>query len=345
MSLATRCSACGTAFRVVEDQLEVSGGWVRCGRCSEVFNALEGLFEMTPETADAPPRPRPAAAAAAAETTDRPPASAPIDLGRDGDGESESSIEEAVPSAHDLETSLEEEIEAHLFRARRAAIRRPSPAHLRERDRPDFSDARFDSDLMGDDVFVDEPETPDEAVAAAEPAVEAPPAPEFLRRAERLAYWQQPKVHGAMILGAALLLATLALQAVHHFRDLAAAQWPELRPALAQWCEVAGCTLEAPRRIEDITVESTALTKVPGREAFRLAVTLHSRSSVAVALPAVELSLTDASGKLVARKALPAKLFQTVPAVLPPGGEAVLQTMLGTRDARVTGYTVEIFYP
>ena len=46
MSLATRCPACGTVFRVVRDQLKVSDGWVRCGRCSEVFNAAQRLFEL-----------------------------------------------------------------------------------------------------------------------------------------------------------------------------------------------------------------------------------------------------------------------------------------------------------
>jgi predicted Zn finger-like uncharacterized protein len=45
-SLATRCSACGTVFRVVPDQLRVSEGWVRCGRCSQVFNALEALVDL-----------------------------------------------------------------------------------------------------------------------------------------------------------------------------------------------------------------------------------------------------------------------------------------------------------
>ena len=44
--LATRCTACGTTFRVVPDQLRVSGGYVRCGRCSEVFNALEELVDL-----------------------------------------------------------------------------------------------------------------------------------------------------------------------------------------------------------------------------------------------------------------------------------------------------------
>ena len=46
MSLATRCTSCGTVFRVVQDQLKVSEGWVRCGRCDAVFNALEGLFDL-----------------------------------------------------------------------------------------------------------------------------------------------------------------------------------------------------------------------------------------------------------------------------------------------------------
>lgn len=47
MSLATSCPTCGTVFRVVQDQLKVSEGWVRCGHCQEVFNALEGLFDLT----------------------------------------------------------------------------------------------------------------------------------------------------------------------------------------------------------------------------------------------------------------------------------------------------------
>ena len=52
MSLATRCTACGTIFRIVEDQLRVSDGWVRCGRCAEIFDARELLFDIE---RDAPP--------------------------------------------------------------------------------------------------------------------------------------------------------------------------------------------------------------------------------------------------------------------------------------------------
>ena len=39
------CPACGTVFRVVQDQLRVSQGWVRCGRCAEAFNAMETMVD------------------------------------------------------------------------------------------------------------------------------------------------------------------------------------------------------------------------------------------------------------------------------------------------------------
>lgn len=44
MSLITRCPACSTMFKLVTDQLRVSGGWVRCGRCNEVFDAATHLL-------------------------------------------------------------------------------------------------------------------------------------------------------------------------------------------------------------------------------------------------------------------------------------------------------------
>ncbi len=54
MSLATRCTHCGTIFKVVQDQLKASDGWVRCGRCNEVFNAMPALFDL--DTESPPPR-------------------------------------------------------------------------------------------------------------------------------------------------------------------------------------------------------------------------------------------------------------------------------------------------
>ncbi len=51
MSLVTRCTSCGTLFKVVADQLKISDGWVRCGQCATVFDAQANLVEAQPVSA------------------------------------------------------------------------------------------------------------------------------------------------------------------------------------------------------------------------------------------------------------------------------------------------------
>lgn len=43
MNMFTRCPHCDTVFRVTPQQLQVSSGQVRCGRCQEVFDAFSTL--------------------------------------------------------------------------------------------------------------------------------------------------------------------------------------------------------------------------------------------------------------------------------------------------------------
>lgn len=45
MSQITRCPQCQTRFKVVDDQLRISDGWVRCGKCKSVFDALAHLVQ------------------------------------------------------------------------------------------------------------------------------------------------------------------------------------------------------------------------------------------------------------------------------------------------------------
>jgi len=73
MSLVTRCPACATTFKVVRDQLRISDGWVRCGRCSEVFDATVDLHEA-PDAAPAstPSVPAPASGDDAPRDADPP---------------------------------------------------------------------------------------------------------------------------------------------------------------------------------------------------------------------------------------------------------------------------------
>ena len=66
MATTAQCPSCSTRFRVVPDQLKISKGWVRCGKCSEVFDArfsLSGFgpvpdfLRVDPAGADAIPAP------------------------------------------------------------------------------------------------------------------------------------------------------------------------------------------------------------------------------------------------------------------------------------------------
>lgn len=346
MSLATRCTSCGTAFRVVQDQLKVSEGWVRCGRCNAVFNALEGLFDLGRDApADWEEKPVDPLVASLAP----PPAEWSSLPGPDGgDGEGADGVrpgDNEAPNS-DLGELLVDPIDAHLFGPRKRAESAPKPAgQLGARDRVEFSDARFDSDLFLENASIPDTELATVvATGAGSPMLESGERPDFVRRADRHARWQSTPVRIA--LGSASLVAAvvLVLQAANHDRDMLAARWPALRPALVAWCQVAQCRIEAPRRIDEVLVESTALTRAPAQDAFVLSVTLRNRSDLALALPSIDLALTDANGRLVARRALAPRDFRAAD-VIAPHGETPLQVVLSAGTPSVVGYTVEIFYP
>lgn len=333
MSLATQCTSCNTVFRVVQDQLKVSEGWVRCGRCDAVFNALEGLFDLGREApADWDETQRPVEVAEASEI-----------LEADAATEHDRDIDEAgTPSA--LDELFADPVDAHLFGPRKRAESAPKPAgQIGARDRVEFSDARFDSDLFAENAEVDNAEVI-ESTTTDVAALESSSRPDFLRRAEQRARWRSRPARVALVSASAMALLALLTQFGHHYRDALASQWPRLRPTLTAWCSIAKCTLQAPRHLEDVLVESSALTRAVGLDGFVLSVNLRNRSGVALTLPSVDLSLTDGNGRLVARRALAPHDFRAVD-VLPAGAEAALQLTFTTGAVTVAGFNVYIFYP
>ena len=319
MSLATRCTACGTVFRVVQDQLKVSEGWVRCGRCNKVFNALEGLFDLARDT---PPNEHIAAA--------------PMPVPH---------ATEPVAAADD--PTLIDKIDAQLLGTHRSEGGSTPSTRISERDRLEFPDAQFDPELLAGDS-VTRPELPLTAEMARDFATETVanvPAPEFMRASLRESRWHGAPVRSALAVLALVLVAGLSLQLGHQFRDLIAARWPTATPALTALCDLMTCAIEAPRRIDDVSVESSTLTRAAMPDTFELSVALRNRGALTVALPSVDLSLTDPAGQLLARRALAPRDFGAAPALLRPGAESHLGLVLTAGSARVTGYTVEIFYP
>ena len=404
MSLATRCPSCGTVFRVVQDQLRVSEGWVRCGRCNGVFNAAEVLFDIDsgatvavdldppgPASFAPPPAPRPpapplprhapaeAAAPAArpfepAAAGSAPPASsqhpannAPWTGGRqeprfDADvhadahpdahaddpwpraGHAEQPLLRA-PSRHQDDPVDEIIITDHVPRAGAPSQAAAQPPGLADEPaiRADFS-AAATAAANHAATAAGNPAATTAASASARPSpVQA--LPSFLRTAERNALWRRPAMRIAAGLGVALLGIALVLQAAVLWRDTLAARWPASTPALAALCRLAGCSVQPLRRIESLAVRSSGLNRLEGSTLYRLQVVLQNRADTALMMPALDLSLNDAQGKLVARRVLQAAELGAPQAVLQAGEEMPLQALLSTGERRVDGYTLELFYP
>jgi predicted Zn finger-like uncharacterized protein len=318
MSLATRCPACGTVFRVVSDQLKVSDGWVRCGRCSEVFNAAQRLFELeagaTQDRQAAvvhhlPVRDDAAASPAVARVnTALAPQSAEIlplsgvDRGTDGPADAEPAAE-SVPAAPAEPP---------------APMREASPAQHAAAPEP-------------------EPEPP--------PEPEPGPMPEFIRRADRAEHWRHP-ARRRLLGGVALLLAALlAGQMALHYRDTVAATWPATRPALQAACTALGCRIEAPRRIDALHVDSSGLVRLQDSPLYSLSLVVQNKAATVVRMPAIDLALTDAQGQTVVRRVFTAAELGHPLEQLPAGGELALQATLDLGERGIAGYTVELFYP
>ena len=336
MSLATRCDACGTVFRVVQDQLKVSEGWVRCGRCGDVFNALEGLFDMERESA-------PAWTPSQRGALELLPASA--------DEHAAQTAVHAVPAANDNSGfDLEPQGIAENDSAEDTAIdtRADSQIESRAPERDDFDDIDSldanddDAVARGESSPFDSRSVDDDSAEAESPVATAA----FLRQAESAARWRRPRVRAGLALAAGLLGVLLAGQAALWQRDALAARWPQAMPLLAALCQSAACRIEPLRRLDGLAVDSSGLTQLDSASLYRLQVALRNRDSQPLLTPALDLTLTDSRGEVLARKVLEPRDFGTgVPVTLAAGAELAIQVVLDSGERRISGYSIEIFYP
>lgn len=335
MSLTTRCPACGTLFRVVPDQLRISEGWVRCGRCATVFDAhaqMPAGMQAPAAAGDAPsalattPAPAPAIAATVSPVMNVPPAAVP---------EAMAVVWENSPPAGDAVPPVAENAAGaasggDMLVAPALALE----ALLHDELAADAEMARASFDAAAD--------TGDDSLQ------DAADKPGFVRDATRKAFWRKPWVRLLLLLGCGGLLGLLGLQALVQERDRLAAWLPSLEPLLQSVCGVAQCDIRPLRQIGAITVDSSAFGKLRP-EAYRLNFVLKNNAAYAVATPAIELTLTDTREQVVVRKVFfPAEFGALRPALasgadLP--GELVFATGPGIDAAAVAGYRVLAFYP
>ena len=192
---------------------------------------------------------------------------------------------------------------------------------------------------------------------SAEERAQAAAKPSFVASADRAALWRQPRVRLGLVLLGLLALLSLTAQVSHEYRNLLAAAWPVSRPWLQQACVPLNCTVEAARAIENLAVESSGLVRVEKSNLYRLQVAVRNRAGIDLAVPALDVTLTDSQGGLIARKVLQAAELGAPQATIGAGRELNLQATLeavaaatatGGSDAAVqpiAGYTIDLFYP
>ncbi len=222
----------------------------------------------------------------------------------------------------------------------------PSPS-AEERDMAAAPEA-VNADVQPTQVAVEEARKPEKVEKVEEPAV-APPSdePEFIQQARRRAYWQTPAMR-ALLSGAALVLAGLLMTQWAIFERNRLVAWkPDLQPTFQALCGALGCTLAPVQRIDAIVIDSTALVRRLGNF-YSFDLVLKNTAAISVAVPALELSLTDAGDNVISRRVFLPKDLPAVPELLASGSSlsVSLRLSIAVGDSLpMAGYRALVFYP
>jgi len=162
----------------------------------------------------------------------------------------------------------------------------------------------------------------------------------------------EPRRLGLRIFGgviAFLLVLLLIAQLAWWQRELVMVYAPSTRMVFAQACAQLGCTFSPPRDIDGLQVEPSDLRQVDGPHKLELKMPLHNRYNVALAYPAVELTLLDEHNNIAIRRVLWPQDYvrpgTPIAAGLAPRSTETMFVRLDTGPATATNFRVQIFYP
>lgn len=147
-----------------------------------------------------------------------------------------------------------------------------------------------------------------------------------------------------------LLIGALVAQAVYAFRTEIAILAPDARPALERVCAAAGCTVPLPRRSDLVSIETSDLHPVPGRnDQLQLIATVKNRAFYRQDWPHLEVTLTDTRDKPVVRRVFAPAEYLPEESKSAPGfngnQELQLDLTLQVDGAIAAGYRLYVFYP
>jgi len=372
-------------FKVVTDQLKVSQGWVRCGQCADVFDASLHLHSMPlhdmlisedPESKEAALLTSSTSSAispslvAPAEFEVKAAALSPETLG----SQHEDVWLPGVSFANSSPLSLPAWHSA--LNDRDAVDADFDPSEWKQRQRLQYLDELGKERLNPQGAAAGGASREQPVLTVPVPALDAGLAdriepfpsgatddPSFVRDAKREAFWRKPAVRIALLIPALLFALLLVVQVLVQQRNSFAAILPGLTPVLQTLCEYLECEIGPLRRIEAVVIESSSFNKI-GKDVYRLSFSLKNTYAAAVAMPSLEVTLTDSQEQALLRRVITPLQFGATTATLAAGGDfagvvttqvsgsdpsvftgPAARTATATGAPRVAGYRVLAFYP
>ena len=373
----TVCPKCMLTLAVTANDLRMGQGYVRCGRCANVFNALLALSEEPAQEAGASQEPTPAdratssqivraqletpeepAAAptqtpASAEAASGPPIHLPTEQSSDGAIENESNFAdgtgtfetivlegEAITQTEEYvpESSVDHEIAALTHRL----------ALSSHKDVASDEAAADESFAQSMDELADNPgdEAAEQTVGeaahdlASDLASDADPGGFGLSR--RRAPTTRPR--WSWIAGSIALLLLLALQAVNHWRD-ALASTPPWNAAIGRAYGAIGVPLDPHWDLSAYEVRQQGAVADPAdNQLIRVRVSLANHAARSQPVPLLRLTLLDRYGKRIAASDLtPAQYW---PAGVAPseylGHDERIDSEIAVRDPSAASASFEL---
>lgn len=319
--ILTRCSYCGTVFRVTPEQLRMRNGQVRCGHCDAVFNALDFLEEETDESAllkksfsnHIPAVPVPTLEPATHGVQTFP---------------TQNPIRNTVALTDTTITSDEDDVydaSGHLSSVASPMIRRrmpgqpPAPADLPANSQTTSGEPDFRNWGNERTVF---PSALDQGLSGfAKPS--GPTWPFSL-------------------LGV-LLSMLLAGQVLLTYRTPLASQ----SALFATLYQALGIPVPLPRLTELVAIDSTDLQADQANNQLVLLATLRNQATFNQAWPSLELTLMDATNQVISRRVLQSADYLAVdaPPVLAARSELSLRLRISAEGLNAANYRLYVFYP
>jgi predicted Zn finger-like uncharacterized protein len=318
----TVCPKCTLTLALTTGDLRMGQGYVRCGRCANVFNALLTLSEepaedgapapgrqqVDPASADqievasnepgsATPTP-PLQSRRSAESSAPPAPHLATEQSSDGGIENESSYADGTGTFETIilegdaitqteeyvpEASVDSEIAALTERLGKAAYE------------PEATPSPSDIGSMSLDAAHDNPTGIGDYATTSDASAEFGPTPQTAVSPMPLWPW---------IAGSALLLLLLAGQGIHHWRERIAAS-PFWGGALTRTYAAFGLPLQPHWNLAAYDVRQQGAVSDPNdSQIIRVRLSLSNHAAQAQPLPLVRLTLLDRYGKRVARRDL-----------------------------------------